>query len=283
MQENNTLRKAVLMLMLPALIMGVLVIACNAQAQGFQSELESLRKAVASPDTRTRVSATHTVWNIGLNSVASADKILALQLLKEPVGSASDQIRIPAVYAIAEIANSSNDVRVKQAALQSLAETMNSDQLVIRDIAMDAINSIVRETAQTDVIAEQIVALLKQPLNSGNNGARMPAINSLVHAIVGAGNERASIRAIDLLALPLHSEALIGGMEVKMMAIRAIDRIATDASQEFTKLKAIDMLEAFSNKSTTEPEARAFAASAIANIGDSIQRQSRPRVRRTGE
>jgi hypothetical protein len=42
----------------------------------------------------------------------------------------------------------------------------------------------------------------------------MPAINAIVHAVVGANNENASARALEFLAMPLGSEALIGGLEV---------------------------------------------------------------------
>ena len=281
MKEAVGINKAVVILMLSAVMMGPLA-GGRALAQSPQSDLlNSLSKPIADPDTRTRVSATHKVWDIGLSSKASSDKILALQLLREPAGSASDQIRIPAVYAIAEIANSSNDSRVKQAALQSLSEPMNSGQLVIRDIAIDAINSIVTRTNDKWAIAEQVVGLLREALNSGNNGARMPAINSITHAVVGANNERASARAVEFLALPLDSEALIGGMEVKMMAIRAIERIAIDAAEESTKMKAMNMLQAFSGKFSTETEARARAASAITKIVDSMKAEPAPKLQRS--
>src|SRR5882672_13242 len=111
-------------------VFGVLtLLSVFASAQGTQNgrsavriaELISLREKVASPDTRTRVEATHRAWALGLATSDPEIKIAALQLLAEPVGSASDHIRMPAMYAMAEIANSSGDTKVKTCALELLA------------------------------------------------------------------------------------------------------------------------------------------------------------------
>ena len=153
------------------------------------AELISLREKIASPDTRTRVDATHRVWVVGLATTDPEIKLTALQLLAEPVASASDHIRMPAMYAIAEIANSTTDTKVKTRALELLAEPLRAGQVPVRDVAVDVVNSILN-SADRNAIALAAVRTLGEPVRSGNNGVRIPAINALVNAVRGSHNDK---------------------------------------------------------------------------------------------
>ena len=180
--------------------------------------------------TNTRVAATHKVWTIGLTSPIPEVKMLALELLEEPVGSASDHIRMPALYAIAEIANSTEDVKVKLAALTRLREPLQADQVPIRDAAIDAVNSITR-SGDRDQVALAAVRELEAPVQSGNNGVRIPAIHAMARALDGSSNDAAFNAALDLLVAPLESSAMIGGMEVRMMAVAMVERLGMTSTE----------------------------------------------------
>ncbi len=236
------------------------------------AELVGLKSKVADPDTRTRVSATHRVWAIGLSSTHSEVKSTALELLGEPVGSASDHIRMPAVYAIAEIANSTDDAQVKIKALTMLREPLQAGQVPIRDAAIDAVNLITRSANRGD-IALAAVKELAHPANSGNNGVRIPAINAIVRAVEGSRNDAAYRTAIDALVPPLESGALIGGMEVRMMAIAALEKIGVEASEVRTKAKAMGLLQSYASKTGWEPEARRRAEEAATKIQNSMKQE----------
>lgn len=235
------------------------------------AELASLTGKVGDPDTRIRVDAFHRVWAIGLASEHSEVKLGALGLLLEPVGSASDHIRMPAVYAIAEIANSTPDVQVKIKALATLREPLLASQVPIRDVAIDAVNSIVTSGRPGD-LAEEAVRVLSEPVRSGNNGVRIPAINAIVRAVEHSNNDRAYSAALDLLVAPLDSMAAIGGMEVRMMAVAAVERIGIDASGVATKTKAMGLLQSYANKSGWEPEAKRRAEQASSRIQNSMKK-----------
>jgi hypothetical protein len=232
------------------------------------ADLTALKKRMGSAETRTRVDALHQAWSIAL-SIPDADaKLLAIDLLKEPVGSSSDHIRMPAVYAIAEIANSSGDVRVKTRALGALAEPLNADQVPIRDVAIDAVNSIARSAN----VASAAVAALEPPTNSGNNGVRIPAINALVRAVVGRNDSAASEAAMDLLAKgPLESAAVTGGMEVRMMALAALEKIGVDATSVQSKAKAMGLLQSYASRGGWEPEAKKRAQEAADRVKATIK------------
>ena len=234
------------------------------------ADLKALRGKVGDADTRTRVEATHRVWQIALSVADSKVKTEALTLLREPVGSSSDHIRMPAVYAIAEIANSSSEAQVKIHALQSLAEPLRASQVPIRDVAIDAVNSISRGITGGEVTAA-VVSALAEPVKSGNNGVRIPAINALVRAVVGRQNAAASQSAIDLLEEPLKSAAGTGGMEVRMMAVAAIERIGIDTNDIEAKASAMGLLKVYANKNGWEPEAKTLAADAAARVQKTVR------------
>ncbi len=236
------------------------------------AELMSLKNKVSNMDTNTRVSATHRVWSIGLASTFPEVKMSALELLGEPVRSASDHIRMPAVYGIAEIANSTDDPRVKILALTKLREPLQAEQVPIRDVAIDAVNSITRSGNRRE-IALTAVKELGAPVRSGNNGVRIPAINAVVRAVEGSANDAAFSAALDLLEAPLQSAALIGGMEVRMMAVAAVEKIGVEASDTRTKAKAMGLLQAHASKSGWEPQAKERAAEAASIIQASIKKQ----------
>ena len=240
------------------------------------AELARLKEKVADSVTRTRVDGLHRVWTIGLASTHPEVKSSALDLLLEPVGSASDHIRMPAVYAIAEIANSTEYPQIKIKALASLREPLQASQVPIRDVAIDAVNSITGSGNHGE-IALAAVKELGPPVRSGNNGVRIPAINAIVRAVKGSNNDAACDAAIDSLVAPLNSEALIGGMEVRMMAVAAVEKIGLEASGIRIKAKAMGLLQSYASKSNWESEARRRAQEAATNIQGSIQESgSRP-------
>ena len=112
------------------------------------------------------------------------------------------------------------------------------------------------------------VKALAEPVRSGNNGVRIPAINALVRAVEGRGHTPSYQAAIDLLVAPLDSNAAIGGMEVRMMAVAALERIGREAPDIGTKAKAMGLLQAYASRSGWEPEARKRAQEGAARIED---------------
>lgn len=243
---------------------GALVLAQNTDALQL-AELTALKGKVGSADTRTRVDATHRVWSIGVTNSRSDVKLAALALLLEPVGSSSDHIRMPAMYAITEIAASSADVPVKVAALNAMGEPLRSEQVPARDVAIDAVNSVVR-SGQTRDLAEAALRVLAPAVRSGNNGVRIPAINALVRSVERSQNVSAYNTALDLLVEPLGSSAIIGGMEVRTMAIVALERIGSDAQDIGVKAKAMGLAQSYASRSGWEAEARKRASDAAAAI-----------------
>jgi hypothetical protein len=229
------------------------------------AELTSLKGKVGSPDTRTRVDATHRVWSIGVANGRSDVKLAALALLLEPVDSGSDHIRMPAIYAIAEIAGTSADVSVKESALNALAAPLRSEQVPARNVATDAVNAIVR-SGRTSELAPAALKVLAPAVGSGNNGVRIPAINAVVRAVAGSQNVAAYNTALDLLLGPLGSNAMVGGMEVRTMAIVAVERIGVDAQDVGTKAKAMGLAQSYVTRSGWEAEARKRASDAASAI-----------------
>jgi hypothetical protein len=229
----------------PALVLAVSLAAVNGFAQSntvaLLAELAGLRSKIADPDTRTRVDAFHRAWSIALSTDSLDVKSSALDLMREAIASASDHIRIPAVYAIAEIANSTTDVQAKIKALAALHEPLQAGQVPIRDVAIDAVNSIVRPGSSTDLVMAALQALA-EPVKSGNNTA------------------------------PMDSEAAIGGIEVRMMAVAAVEEIGTNATEAGTKAKAMGLLQSYANKNSWEPEAKKRAADAASRIQTSIKK-----------
>jgi len=124
------------------------------------------------------------------------------------------------------------------AQLGALAEPLQASQVPIRAVAIDAVNSITRR-GQTGEVTLAAVRALAEPVRSGNNGVRIPAINALVRAVEGKGHAPSHQAAIDLLVSPLDSSAAIGGMEVRMLAVAARERIGRDASDVVTKAKTM--------------------------------------------
>ena len=242
----------------------------NSRSAGQIAELISLREKVASPDTRTRVEATHRVWTVGLTTADPEIKLTALQLLAEPVGSSSDHIRMPAMYAMAEIARSTEDSKVKVRALELLAEPLRASQVPVRDVAIDVVNNIVNSADRSSITLAALHAL-GEAVRSGNNGVRIPAINAIVNTVRGSHNEAAYLAALDLLVAPLDSNAVIGGMEVRMMAVVAVERIGVESSETAAKAKAMGLLQSYASKSTWEPEAKRRAEEAVAIIQNSMK------------
>ena len=234
------------------------------------AELIGLKSKVSDPDTRTRVMAFHRAWQIALASDNSEVKTTALALMAEPVGSASDHIRMPAVYAIQEVANSTDDLQVKLKALSILREPMIASQLPIRLAAIDGINDMTRVSRPGDFTVAAI-EMLGEPVRSGNNGVRIPAINAVMMAVHGCHDNRAYSKALDLMTAPLDSMAMIGGMEVRMMAVVAVERIGTEATDIGIKAKAMGTLQAYASKDQWEPEARRFAGEAASRIQASMK------------
>ena len=257
----------------------VLVVA-SALAQNMQSnsgaelaELNGLKDKVKDPDTRTRVAAFHQVWTIALVSERTNVKLLALDLMKEPVASASDHIRMPAVYAIAEVANSTADRTVKAKALAALKEPAVAGQLPIRIATLDAINSIIRSANSGD-LALLALELVGEPMRSGNNGLRMPAINSATHIALASNDDRAFSTALELMKAPLDSTAMIGGMELRMMAVAEVEKLGMAAPEPATKGKALQILQACASNSSWEPEARRRATAGVAWIQSTMKESS---------
>lgn len=235
------------------------------------TELIGLKDKIKNPDTRTRVDAFHRAWLIALESDSSEVKLAALGLMTEPVASMSDHIRMPAVYAIVDIADSTTDPQVKLKALSALHEPMIAGQLPIRIAAIDAVNEI--QWNPEGELPLEAVKLLGEPLRSGNNGVRIPALNAIVRTVEHTHNERAYGAALDELAAPLNSEALIGGMEVRMMAVVAVERIGMEASEVGTKAKAMGMMQSYVGKGSWEPEAKKRASEAVMRIQNSMKPQ----------
>ena len=190
--------------------------------------------------------------------------------MKEPVGSASDHIRMPAVYAVAEVANSTTDLSVKSKALATLKYPAVAAQLPIRLAVVDAVNSMLCSQA-TASLAMEAVQLLGDSVRSGNNGIRIPAMNAVTHIAISSRDDRTFNAAIDLMQAPLDSMAMIGGMEVRMMAVVEIERLGVYAPEIGTKAKAMGMLQASANNSQWEPEARRRAAEGAAAVQNSMK------------
>lgn len=236
------------------------------------ADLTALKGKVGNADTRTRVAAMHRVRLIALSLSEPEVKLRAIELLLEPVGSSSDHIRMPAVYAVAEIANSTTDTTVKVRAVNAMAEPIKAAQAPIRNATIDALNTISLKGPIDGSVAAAIVAVLKPVINSGVNGVRMPAINALVQAVVGRMNPAASSTAVELLREPLNSSAAIGGMEVRMMAIAAVETIGIDVTDIQVKAKAMGLLETYADKDSWETEARARARDAANRVQATISK-----------
>jgi hypothetical protein len=234
------------------------------------AELIALGSKVGAAETRVRVDALHRVWSIALAAPDAPTRLTALKLLREPIGSSSDHIRMPAIYAAAEIAGSTDDVQVKVEALAALAEPMQAGQVPVRDVAIDAVNQIAGGAADARLAAAAVRALAPA-VASGNNGVRIPAINALVRAVRQGGDDRACEAALDALVEPLDSSSLIGGMEIRMMAVAAAEKIGMQASGVGAKAKAMGMLQGYAAKDGWEPEARRRARDAAAAIQRSLK------------
>ncbi len=262
------------------LTVALLLLVASASAQNMQSnpgaeltELNGLKDRIKDPDTRTRVWAFQQVWTIALLSERTNVKLLALDLMKEPVASASDHIRTPAVYSIAEIANSTGDKTVKAKALAALKEPLVAGQLPVRIATLDAINSILRSANSGD-LALQALELVGEPMRSGNNGIRMPAINSATHIALASHDDRAFSTALELMQAPLNSMAMIGGMEVRMMAVAEVEKLGIAAPEPATKGKALQILQACAGNNLWEPEARRRATTAAAWVRSTMNESS---------
>jgi hypothetical protein len=265
--------------MLPRLVVGAVVLLAVSSTQALAqatdatdlAQLVALRDKVGHAETRVRVAALHRAWSLALASSSSDVKLAALDLLGEPAGSSSDHIRMPAVYAMAEIAGSSRDAQVKVRALSRLAEPLRASQVPIRDVAIDAVNLIAR-FADDPAVSLAAVRALGDPMRSGNNGVRIPAINALVRAVEGRYDAAAVQAAQDLLVAALDSDAMIGGMEVRMMAIAAMEKLGIGGGDVGAKAKAMGLLQAYASRNGWEPEARARALEAAKAVEASLRK-----------
>ena len=79
-------------------------------------------------------------------------------------------------------------------------------------------------------------------------------------------------RRFDVLVAPLESNAAIGGMEVRMMVVAAMEKVGLDAMDTSTKAKAMGLLQAYAGRGNFEPEARRRAQEAAARIEASLKR-----------
>ena len=107
---------------------------------------------------------------------------------------------------------------------------------------------------------------LAESIRSGNSAARMPAISALVTVVRTSPHQQALQEALDLLLAPLESSAAVGGMETRMMAVVAVERIGTEAREVVTKSKALGMMRTYVLKTTWETEARVRAKEAASRI-----------------
>jgi hypothetical protein len=138
-------------------------------------------------------------------------------------------------------------------------------------VAIDAVNAITR-AGKGGEVAGAALGVLASAVRSGNNGVRIPAINAVVRAVEGSQSDRACQTVLDLLVAPLESDAMIGGLEVRMMAGRAVEGVGLQASEVGTKAKAMGLLQSYAARSGWEPEARALAQQAAAAIQKSLER-----------
>jgi hypothetical protein len=60
-------------------------------------------------------------------------------------------------------------------------------------------------------------------------------------------------------------------MEVRMMAVRAVERVGLEATEVGTKAKAMGMLESYATKDGWEPEARHRAQEAATAVQTSVK------------
>ncbi len=154
--------------------------------------------------------------------------------------------------------------------LSTLKEPAIAAQLPIRLAVVDAVNSMLCSQS-TASLASEAVALLGDSVRSGNNGIRIPAINAVTHIAIGSRDDRVMNATIDLLQAPLDSMAMIGGMEVRMMAVVEVERLGAYAPEIATKAKAMGMLQACANNGQWEPEARRRAAEGAAAVQNSMK------------
>lgn len=98
----------------------------------------------------------------------------------------------------------------------------------------------------------------------------------MAHIALASNDDRVFSAAIELMQAPLDSMALIGGMEVRMMAAVEVERLGVGAPEVGTKAKAMGMLQACANNSLWEPEARRRAAEGAALVQNSMKEMSLP-------
>jgi hypothetical protein len=99
----------------------------------------------------------------------------------------------------------------------------------------------------------------------------MPAVNALLRAVEGSPDAGAHQAALDLLTAPLDSDAAVGGMEVRMLAVAAMEKIGLDAADVGAKAKAMGLLQAYAARSGWEPEAKKRAQDGAAKIQATVR------------
>jgi hypothetical protein len=100
-------------------------------------------------------------------------------------------------------------------------------------------------------------------------GCGMCRSSSCRSCVEGSRNQAAYQAAMDLLVAPLESSAAIGGMEVRMMALAAMEKVGMDATDASTKAKVMGLLQAYAARGSFEPEARKRAQEAASRIQNS--------------
>lgn len=222
--------------LITALWTGSIVLAQDDEISAITGQL----RAIKSTEAETRIPALYKVKSLGVSSMYSQVKVVALGMLREPVKSSLDRVRVPAIYAIADIARSSGDTEVELDALDALSEPMKAGTLDIRIIAIDALNAIVRHSYNPDALLPEALKLLNEPVDSAHDTVRMPAIQSILLCVEGSGNESAYRTALQSLRQPIKSST----KEVRFMTIDAVERIGVEAQSSQTKDIAVDLLKA---------------------------------------
>ena len=118
--------------------------------------------------------------------------------------------------------------------------------------------------------------LLSEPVRSGNNGVRIPAINAVAHVALASNDDRVVSAAIESMQPPLDSTAMIGGMEVRLMAVVEVEKLGLKTNDVAIKTKAIEMLQSCARNNLWEPEAQRRAADAATRIQTSMREMSLP-------
>jgi hypothetical protein len=96
-------------------------------------------------------------------------------------------------------------------------------------------------------------------------------MGALVTVLRASQHQPAFEAALDLLLAPLESGAAVGGMETRMMAVVAVERIGVASPDVVTKAKALGLMRTYVLNTTWETEARLRAKDAASRIESSMK------------